>query len=176
MPIIRVGVQAPQGSLGQVVDLDGPRASVTSITNAGSESVAYSLDSSGTWATLAAGATGGAGVIESGALRLRKVASNGAYPVPVDVTAELYGLHEEGFTAGQVAALQGMVSGAGNLTATYDGSGRMLSLARAGGRRVTIAYPSSTAMVVTEQDVPTPAIITCVTDASGRVTSAAPNW
>lgn len=101
-------------------------------------------------------------------LALSVIDEPGKAPV-IEVDGQRYGLIPE-------ANAQGLVSGAGNLTAAYDGSGRMLSLARAGGRRVTIAYPSSTAMVVTEQDVPTPAIITCITDTSGRVTSAAPNW
>ena len=88
MPIIRVGVQAPQGSAGQVVDLDAnPNATISSIANVSAEAVAYSLDGGGTWTTIAAGASAGGATVGAGMFRMRKVASTGAYPAIVDVDA-----------------------------------------------------------------------------------------
>jgi len=111
MPIIRVGVQAPQGSSGQVVDLDGPRATISSIANVSAESIAYSLDGGSSWTTLLAGASGGGATVNGGMLRLRKVASGG-YPATVDVNAETTGLTESVLSNAEQAGVQALVSGA----------------------------------------------------------------
>ncbi len=113
MPIIRVGVQAPQGSSGQVVDLDGPRATISSIANVSAESIAYSLDGGNSWTTLVAGASGGGATVNGNMLRLRKVAS-GAYPAIVDVNAETTGLSESVLSNAEQAGVQALVSGDAN--------------------------------------------------------------
>lgn len=113
MTVIRVGVQSPAGGAGQLVDLDGPGATIASITNASGESVQYSLDGGSVWATLATAASSGSvGTVRAGLLRMRKV-SSGAYPAPVDVDATINGLEDGWLTPAQVAATQALVSGAG---------------------------------------------------------------
>ncbi len=106
MAVIRVGVQAPAGSAGQTVDLDGPFATVSTIANLGAESIAYSIDGGSSWTTIAASGSASPGAaIASDRLRLRKVTA-GAYPIAVDVTATLTGQDDS------AAALQALVSGA----------------------------------------------------------------
>lgn len=118
MPVIRVGVQAPQGSSGQVVDLDGPRASVSSIANVSGESIAFSVDGGSNWTTIAAGASAAGGMVEAGMLRLRKVASGGAYPANVDVDISVYGVAD--FAVAMPSSLFA------NLPAAEDNAGNVI--------------------------------------------------
>ena len=71
MPIIRVGVQAPQGSPGQIVDTDGPVTGISSIANVSAEQIAYSMDGGASWATLSAGQSANGGTVTAGMLRMR---------------------------------------------------------------------------------------------------------
>lgn len=115
MAVIRVGVQAPAGSAGQTVDLDGPFATVSTIANLSAESIAYSVDGGGSWTTIAASGSASPGAaIASDRLRLRKV-SSGAYPLAVDVTATLTGAEDN------AAALQALVAPDGILAKLMGG-------------------------------------------------------
>ena len=104
MPIIRVGVQAPQGSPGQIVDTDGPVAGISSIANVSAEQIAYSMDGGASWAPLSAGQSVSGGTVTAGMLRMRKVASTGAYPANVDVNMTVYGLSDAEFAEPWMAA------------------------------------------------------------------------
>ena len=109
MPVIRVGVQATQGSPGQVVDIDGLSATVATISNTSAEAIAYSRDGGTSWATIAAGASASVGAVSAGQLFMRKVAS-GAYPATVDVDLTAYGPAESDLGPADRAAVRSLVS------------------------------------------------------------------
>lgn len=85
MPIMRVGVQAAQGSTGQIVDDGVAAANITSLQNLSTtDSVAYSTDYGATWTTVAAGGTSTPGPVTGTSFRMRR-GTAGGYPIPVDI-------------------------------------------------------------------------------------------
>ena len=75
------------------------------------------------------------------------------------------------FSNEQQAGLQGVVSGGANLALTYDGSGRLATAARAGGRAYTYAH-STESMVITASD----GAVATVALAGTRVTGITGNF
>ena len=80
------------------------------------------------------------------------------------------------FTAPQVAALGGAMSGA-QVTVGLDASFRLATLAR-GANTITVTRPNSTTVVLTLPNAaPLPAsVVTITLDASGRVTGTTSNF
>ena len=92
--------------------------------------------------------------------------------VQVQAASEEAGGGGSGLSARELAAVQGAVAGSGSVAITHDGSGRVASVVKTGGRSYTYAYPAGS-IVITAADGAT---ATATIDGSNRVTGLTGNF
>lgn len=87
-------------------------------------------------------------------------------------TGSLPGVSQSGLSPADTIALKGVVSGTGSIAITHDGSGRVASVTKAGGRGYTYAYPAGQIQITASDG----AVATATLDGSNRVTGLAGNF